>query len=116
MDARIAIGFTPIDSSLQMDNIGKLSINDKGNATWNIKAERELITKIEGKDVAISSLGLMPRSAIDLLREKYSLSESPEIILSPEWWPRLPLLPFRIEVFMDRSNSPSSPKISREQQ
>jgi len=116
MNARIAIGFTPVDSSLQMDNIGKLSINDKGNATWNIKAERELITQIEEKDVAISSLGLMPRSAIDLLREKYSLSESPEIILSPEWWPLLPLLPFRIEVFMDRSNSPSSPKISREQQ
>ena len=116
MDTRIATEFTAVDTSFQIDNIGELSMNDKGNATWKIKAEREVITHIEGNEVAISSIGLMPTSAISVLREKYTLSDSPEIILSPEWWPRLPLLPFRIEVFIDRANLPSSPKISQKQQ
>lgn len=107
MDTRLAKGFTPVNSSLQIDNIGKLSMNEKDDTTWNIKAERELITQIEESDVAISSLGLIPTSAIDLLRDQYALSESPEIIITPGWWLRLPLLPFRIEVFVDRSNQPN---------
>jgi hypothetical protein len=115
MDAHMATGDNAVDSSLHMDIIGKLSVNNKGNSTWNIKASRDLITQIDGYDVAISSLGLVPQSAIDLLRKKYALPESPEIILSPAWWPRLPLLPFRIEVFIYQSDQPSISKISKTQ-
>jgi len=110
MDAHMATGDNAVDSSLHMDIIGKLSVNNKGNATWNIKASRDLITQIDGYDVAISSLGLVPQSAIGLLRKKYSLPESPEIVLSPAWWPRLPLLPFRIDVFIYQSDQPSISK------
>lgn len=116
MDTRTTMGFTAVDSSLQMDNIGEFSLNEKGNFSWKIKAERELTTQIEANEVAIASLGLAPPSAISILMEKYALSESPEIILSPEWWPRMPLLPFRIEVLINRTNHPGSSKISQTMQ
>ncbi len=115
MDAHMATGNHAVDSSLRMDNIGKLSVNHTGNATWNIKATRDLIIQIDGDDVAISSIGLVPQSAIGLLGNKFALSESPEIILAPVWWPRLPLLPFRIEVFIYQSDQPSISKISQTQ-
>ncbi len=113
MDTRSAMGFTAVDSSLQIHNIGEFSLNDKGNFSWKIKAERNLTTQIEANDVAIASLGLAPPNAISILMEKYALSEAPEIILSPEWWPRMPLLPFRIEVIINRTNQLGSSKISR---
>jgi len=44
------------------------------------------------------ALGRSPRDAAQRIFENLPLSVRPKILLQPEWWPWLPLLPFNIIV------------------
>jgi hypothetical protein len=43
-------------------------------------------------------LGKIPTEAEDLIQEYLNLSDPPVINLKPQWWFRLPALPFRINI------------------
>jgi hypothetical protein len=48
------------------------------------------------------AMGLSPTQATRRLAEDLPLASAPQIALTPAWWPRLPILPFRIDVQIAR--------------
>jgi hypothetical protein len=48
--------------------------------------------------------GLRPGEASQWLVKSLNLPAKPDIILFPEWWPRMPILPFRIAVQIPEVN------------
>jgi hypothetical protein len=72
--------------------------NDDGNTRWTIRAERRIDRQINHAQVMqmIQGLGLQPARAA--LEHGLPLAAAPEIHLSPDWWPWVPIVPFRISV------------------
>jgi hypothetical protein len=64
-----------------------------------LHATRQVQARIADADAVQLSLGLDPLQAISRLRASLPLEQPPRIELQPDWWPRLPFLPFRISVF-----------------
>ena len=43
-------------------------------------------------------IGLSPEQARQQLNKHIPIAQTAEIQMNPEWWPRLPVLPFRIKL------------------
>jgi hypothetical protein len=96
--ASIPPGYSPIDNSIDFKNLGTPDILENGNASWKIRATQDIEATIK-EDFAIQRIiGLKPEDAQHTLMQDYVLSDTPQIILSPDWWRRLPILPFNIMI------------------
>ena len=72
------------------------SAND--TTRWTVRAERKIVQQINVAQVAQAIQGIGPRKAQTQLEKNFPLAGSPEINLSPSWWPWVPIVPFRISV------------------
>lgn len=65
---------------------------------WDIQVswrDRQTVSREEVTEMAATKQVEEARQA---LKDKLDLEELPQIILRPGWWPRIPVLPFRIQV------------------
>lgn len=93
--ASAAPGSLEIPGSLVISNLNEPRL-EGGSARWTIQAVR-MVRHDWPHDVLIRALaGRRPQEAAALLKDRLGLVETPKITLSPSWWPRLPLLPFRM--------------------
>lgn len=98
MDANTPTGYTPIINSMTLKQLTTPTLGEDGNVHWTILAQRKLQADIL-VDQAINLItGLTIPQAIDRLNGSLPLSAEAQIMLIPEWWPRLPFLPLRIQV------------------
>jgi hypothetical protein len=103
-DANLPQGFAAMDGSLRVENLGlpapiKDEQNPKGRLVeWRMNAYRQILAQTPAAQAIRLVLGFNPEEASKRLQSELALEEAPSITLTPSWWPRLPILPFRVEV------------------
>jgi hypothetical protein len=103
LNANTPAGYIPIDNTIMIKQITNPIIEEDGNAHWTVNAQRKLQAEIAVGKVISQINGLPIHQAMDHLKGTLPLAADAQIILFPEWWPRLPLLPTRILVLQPES-------------
>lgn len=96
--ANLPEGYAPVPGSLKLEQLDKPLLGEDGAAAWRMRAEQQVRAQISPTYSANLSLGLSPAMAGERLKANLPLEFTPQINLNPAWWPRLPVLPFRIQV------------------
>lgn len=105
LNTNLPSGFTPLPGTLDLQN----SMQDgmAGDETmWELTARRAIQPRLDEIEAVRIVLGLTPDIAGQRLREILPLAGTPQITLSPAWWPRLPILPLRVQVLQGEAQQP----------
>lgn len=97
-NANLPSGFTALPETLHLEVVGAPESGEDRSATWKLHAVRYLQAQISDSQAVQLSLGLPKAQAAERLQDSLALEEPPQIRLLPDWWPRLPVLPFRIQI------------------
>lgn len=99
LDANLPVGYAPVSDTIQIEHVFPPTLHDGEPTTgWILLAYRTIQALPDYIEAASISVGLTPEQAAQRLQSSLPITGSPIIRLIPEWWPRLPLLPFRISV------------------
>jgi hypothetical protein len=100
LNASIPSGFRAASSSgaVTVKPVTKPSIREDGSARWTMSVERKITQFVDPAQVAHLIQGYGSGSAQSRLEENLPLASSPQISLSPSWWPWVPIVSFRISV------------------
>lgn len=98
LDASLPENFMPSPEDIQIEQISRLPSSAEGAIHWRVQAGRTILYNPDDDQVIPLVLGATPALAQQRIIEAFSLPESPVIVLSPSWWPIMPILPFRISV------------------
>lgn len=98
LDANLPPGYLPLHSTLELEHLAVPLLDEESTARWRLEATRTLRAVIEEQQVRELVRGLTPNQAASVLQAQLPLDEEANIQLTPPWWPRLPVLPFRIDV------------------
>jgi hypothetical protein len=108
LDRQIPENFTPRPETLQITQLTQPVSPELGEATWKILAEWQLGAKLNETQAVSLVLGLSPQQASQQLLDQMPIEDSPKIQLTPSWWPRLPILPFRIKIINELTAQPNN--------
>jgi hypothetical protein len=97
LDASLSAGFTPLAGPVALQQVSRPS-DGQGLAHWQMRAERKIRPYVDSGQVISIVMGKTAGRAGSLLTDTYGLVQSPEIRISPFWWPWLPFIPIRIAV------------------
>jgi hypothetical protein len=98
LNASIPSGFSPASDGLSLQPVTEPILNDDGFTRWTVRAERRIVQQISPAQVTQIIQGIGSGRAQSLLERGLALDGSPEVQLSPAWWPWMPIVPFRISV------------------
>lgn len=98
LDANLPAGYRPAGGEILIRNQAAPVVDAGGTAAWRIQASRPIQAHPDPQATAALLTGLSPQQAAARLAERLDLAQAPNIRLFPAWWPRLPLLAFRITV------------------
>jgi Baseplate J-like protein len=98
LDASLPAGFSPAPETLKIDSLSTPQVGPDGFFQWQLHARRQLFAALPQNQAIQLAMGLSPTQAALRLAKELPLAGSPQIALTPAWWPRLPILPFRIDV------------------
>jgi hypothetical protein len=102
LNASLPSGFLPAASeTLILKPVTDPIRNDDGFIRWNVRAERHIVREVSTPQVTQMIQGVGSRRAQSLLEDGLPLEDSPRITLTPQWWPWVPIVPFRISVVME---------------
>ena len=65
---------------------------------WAITIQWNETISYNSQEIIQLIVGKKPTEATDIIQEVLGLTQEPEISLRPNWWIRLPILPFRISI------------------
>jgi hypothetical protein len=99
LNASIPNGFAPLTGSLKVDPIGETLKMGDGKLTWQLLAERKIAKQNDSLGVISNVLGKTLATAVKNL-SNLDLASSPQISISPPWWPWMPFIPARIFIEM----------------
>jgi hypothetical protein len=102
LDANLPAGFSPAPETLKVDNQTTPRVGLDGFFQWQLHARRQLFATLPQTQAIQLAVGLSPSQASQRLARDLPLAGPPQIALTPAWWPRLPILPFRIDVQIAR--------------
>lgn len=98
LDANAPQSYQAVPDSLVVKRTSIPQIDDDGNILIQILAQRQMQAIIPQSQAVNLTLGQTIDSAVRRLQSNLPLSGSPFIQISPEWWPRMPVLPFRVAI------------------
>lgn len=98
LNASLPSGFRAASDMLTVTPVAKPAVNDDGSARWTVRAERRIVQQINNIQVTQMIQGIGSQQAQTLLKQNLPLDGTPEVNLSPSWWPWVPIVPFRISV------------------
>jgi hypothetical protein len=101
LDAHLPEGFIPLPSTIKIESQGDPIHQENGGFQWMVSAHWQVKAKIDEIQAIRLAQWQLPQMATDALTGYLPIQDS-SIKLSPEWWPRLPVLPFRIVIFLDQ--------------
>lgn len=97
LDANLPGGFTPQAASLEVRHL--TGPQPAGEVyQWRLQANRQIQAQVSAARAVSQVLGADIVTAQNQLAASLPVSASPQILLRPSWWPRMPVLPFRIQV------------------
>jgi hypothetical protein len=97
LDANLPKGYLPLPKTLEFEHLSSPVIDEQATARWRMVARRTLKATIDEQQALTLVQGLPPPQAKAALQKGLTIDKV-DIHLAPEWWPRLPLLPFRIQI------------------
>lgn len=98
LDANIPERFQAVPDSLIVKGISIPQIDRDGKIQMRISVQRQMRATIPPSQAVNLTLGQTINSAASRLQANLPLSEFPLIQISPKWWPRMPVLPFRVAI------------------
>ncbi len=98
LDANLPNGYVSLPDSLVIRPVTYAVVENGNLARWQSSAQRVLYLDIPSTQAINSILGATPAQAAERLDATWALTEAPVIQLTPAWWPRLPILPFKISI------------------
>jgi len=96
LDAALPPGYVARSATLTVKPVSPPLWDDDGLVRWQLQAARSIQLQVTPAEALSLVKGHTPRRAAILLNERFELALPPRIISRPDWWPWLPLLPFRI--------------------
>jgi hypothetical protein len=96
LDANLPKGYLPLPDPLVVRQVSPVVMERPNLPHWQFSAQRTLYVDIPSAQAANLILGYPLAEAVERLKATWPQSAAPVINLSPAWWPRLPILPFRI--------------------
>jgi hypothetical protein len=98
LDNHVTDNYVPSPETLVISQLTEPIIQSNGNATWRMQASWQVGAILDETKAVANILGLAPDQALLILNENTSIEEGTVIRITPEWWPRLPMVPFRINI------------------
>ena len=98
LDANLPDGYTAIPQSLTLEMESQPILDSKSTARWRLHTRRTIQAQVSQSQAINLSRGLSPAQAGKHLADDLPLGGPPLIVMAPSWWPRLPLVPFRITI------------------
>jgi hypothetical protein len=99
LNASLPAGFRGAGSEgLTVKSVTKPTVNADGSAHWTVRVEQRIIQQIDRSRVTQLIQGIPSGRVKTLLQKNLPLEGSPQVSLSPSWWPWVPIVPFRISV------------------
>ncbi len=99
LDSVTPAGYASIDNSLEISQFNQPSREQDGTIHWMVSTNRKLQVSILPFQVIEIIKGITVAEAKQRLFTSLPLDVQPRIELSPSWWPRLPYLAMRIQVY-----------------
>ena len=100
LDSVLPEGYSAQENTLYITSLNSPDFHNNGTAIWQIRAQRQIHKTINPAFVSNLIKGKKPIDASALLSERFSLEKPPQISQFPSWWPRLPFLPIRMDIYM----------------
>jgi hypothetical protein len=97
-EANLPASFDMIPTSLDIHDLNGPVKDPEGFFSWDIQIEWQSRARIDLASAIPLVQWKTPEEAADNLIVNLPIQETIQINLSPEWWPRMPILPFRITV------------------
>ncbi len=97
LNASLPSGFAAATNVVTVKPVTTPILNADGSAKWTMRAERKIVQQIDTAQVTQMVQGFGVWNVQAELR-KLPLADSPDVQLSPSWWPWMPIVPFRISV------------------
>lgn len=107
LDANLPAGYSPEPSTMIIEHEYRPTSQGQSTISWEMTASRVLHPQLAEPQAVSAVLGLPPAQAAQRLSTGLPLANPPDIDLAPSWWPRLPLLPFRINIIIVEPNRAS---------
>jgi hypothetical protein len=103
LNASLPSGFhaAAAPQALTLKPVTKPVTNADGSTHWSVRVERRIIQQISNSQVTQLIQGISSQRVKSVLEKSLALDDSPEISLSPAWWPWMPIVPFRISVLAE---------------
>ena len=97
LDASMPEGFAAVPGSLQLLETTD-PVTEQDRIGWEITARRKIRSNLNTGEVISAILGKPRQTAEESISNILDLKSKPLIRFHPDWWPRLPYLPFQIRV------------------
>ena len=98
LNASIPDGFMATVEPMSFEALNEFRTDSKGVTHWVLRVSRKLVKRVEASKITPLVQGHSMTVAKAHLNEVMDFAHPPEIQLTPEWWPWLPLIPFNITV------------------
>jgi hypothetical protein len=98
LDAAIPVGYAADSESLTLAAASALFSAADGSTRWQLRAGRTIRAQIDPGRVIALARGRSLADAAQNLQSSFDLADAPQVTLAPQWWPVLPVVPFRIGV------------------
>jgi hypothetical protein len=98
LERHLTADFSPRPDTLQIIQLSEPETLGEGEASWKMSASWQMGANIDAAQAVALALGLTPEQATQQLIDQMPIDDNAKVHLTPEWWPRLPVLPFRITV------------------
>jgi hypothetical protein len=98
LDANLPEGYLPYSGGLVVLPAASPVTDNDEITRWQLQAKRLLYARLDPLKVQQLALGHRPKTAVMRLNESLQLAASADVQLKPDWWPWLPLIPFRMIV------------------
>ncbi len=100
LNAGLPEGFQPVEDSLTYEQVSSPRTDAEGVTRWQIKAGRRLIRSLDPNSITGRLRGQSPDQAASILENSSTWEKPPEISILPDWWPWMPILPFRTSLVL----------------
>jgi hypothetical protein len=100
LDANLPQGYTSSGPAAAVANQSEPASADGMTYRWQVRARRSILAGIDSSLATNLVRSRPPEQAADLLFRAFPLKNQPEIEITPDWWPWLPVVPARIELVL----------------
>jgi hypothetical protein len=98
LNASLPEGFVATQAPLEFEPLTPHLTDKDGITRWSVCISRQIERQLDVGKIIPLVQGRNMALATTHLKDNLDLTDAPEIRLTPDWWPWLPLIPFNINV------------------